>query len=178
MLKLFKHLHIVNKHRFIVFIHCCKCGIFWQGLTHDLSKYSITEFFESVKYYNGKTSPINLARRDKGYSKAWLHHKGRNKHHFEYWYDQYNKDQVVIPYKYAVESVCDRIAACKCYNKKEFTPNKVLEYWLNGDAKSEMINDKIKKFFTTVFSDYCIKPEKEILNKKYLKETYNNTVLY
>ena len=95
------HFNLVNKHRFKVFKLCCKAGIPFRGLMHDLSKYSITEFFESAKYYNGGFSPISTCKKENGYSKAWLHHKGRNKHHHEYWYDYAAPDKAaVIPYKY------------------------------------------------------------------------------
>ena len=103
-LNFFGHLHTVNQHRLKVFILCCKAGIPIQGLLHDLSKYSPTEFLEGIKYYaKGKYSPIINAKKDQGYSKAWLHHKGRNKHHHEYWFDYAAPLKApVIPYKYAV----------------------------------------------------------------------------
>ena len=82
-----KHLILITKHKWVVFKLCCKVGIPWRGLVHDLSKYSPTEFFESIKYYTGTHSPITGEKQDKGYSEAWLHHKGRNKHHSEYWID-------------------------------------------------------------------------------------------
>ena len=85
LVKAVKHFHTVNKHKWYVFIYSCKAGIPFRGFIHDLSKYSPTEFFESVKYFDGSKSPIHFAKLDKGYSDAWLHHKGRNKHHFEYW---------------------------------------------------------------------------------------------
>ena len=85
--KFFGHLKTVTKHRRMVRKLCFKCGLYWQGLTHDLSKYSPTEFWNGVKFYTGTKSP-HLGEREKyGYSKAWLHHKGRNKHHAEYWQD-------------------------------------------------------------------------------------------
>ena len=176
MKKFFKHLHMVNKHRFKVFIHCCKCGLFWRGLVHDLSKYSFTEFWEGVKYYNGKHSPIEECRKKEGFSKAWLHHKGRNKHHIEYWYDSDLTVQPLIPYKYAVECVCDKLSAAKCYNKSDYTVDKCLAHWLKWGQKVEM-NPKMKDFFTQVFTDLSNLGEKAILNKKYMKRTYNKIVL-
>ena len=86
----FGHLRTITKHRHMVIKHCKKAGILWQGLRHDLSKYSPTEFIPGVKYYTGTKSPNEGERIDKGYSVAWLHHKGRNKHHFEYWMDYSN----------------------------------------------------------------------------------------
>ena len=79
-----KHFILITKHKYKVFILCTKAGIPVRGLLHDLSKYSPTEFFESVKYYNRKNSPIANCKKENGYSKAWLHHFGRNKHHHEY----------------------------------------------------------------------------------------------
>ena len=174
--KFFKHLALVTKHRFKVFVLCTKCGLFWRGLVHDLSKFNPTEFFEGMKYYTGKYSPIAECRSQTGYSKAWLHHKGRNKHHIEYWYDQQNKTQMNIPYKYAVEHICDNIAAAKCYNGKAYTPQVVLNYW-QKHGRNELTNDNMNNFFGTVYSDLAQHGEKYVLNKRYLKEKYNLIVL-
>lgn len=175
MSKFFKHLGLVTKHRFGVFRLCCKCGLFWRGLTHDLSKFSPTEFWESVKYYNGHHSPIEECRKENGYSLAWIHHKNRNKHHIEYWFDRENKVQMNMPYKYAVECVCDKITATKCYNGKNYIPEMVLGHWLRAGSLTPM-NEKMKEFFTTVFEDLIHLGEKQVLNKKYLKETYTRIV--
>lgn len=174
--KFFRHLHMVNKHRFLVFIHSIKCGQPWRGLVHDLSKYSPSEFFESVKYYTGKGSPIANCRKQNGYSKAWLHHKGRNKHHFEYWYDSQNAEQMNIPYKYAVEHICDEIAASKCYNGKSYNPGMLISYYKKHED-SYLINDRMKKFYETVYTDMANFGENYILKKKYLKKMYNEIVL-
>ena len=85
--KLFGHFHTITHHRHKVISNCARAGILGQGLRHDLSKYSLTEFIPGVKYYTGTRSPNEGERRDIGYSKAWMHHKGRNKHHYEYWQD-------------------------------------------------------------------------------------------
>ena len=176
MSKFFKHLGLVTKHRHQVFKLCCKCGLFWRGLVHDLSKFSRVEFWESVKYYNGHYSPIAECRRQNGYSNAWIHHKNRNKHHIEYWYDRENEIQMNIPYKYAVECVCDKISATKCYKGKEYKPEMVLNHWLKWGSHTQT-NDKMKAFFTKVFTDLVELGEKQVLNKKYMKDTYNQIVL-
>ena len=123
------HLHTVNAHRRLVRKYCFKLGIYRQGLMHDLSKYSPSEFIPGVKYYqDGHRSPNNAQREDEGVSKAWLHHKGRNKHHFEYWIDYSmpgSKGPLLIgmkmPLRYVVEMFMDRIAACKVYQKEDYT---------------------------------------------------------
>ena len=77
------HLGTVLKHKWHVFKLCVRAGIPWRGLVHDLSKFSYIEFWESVKYFQGNRSPIVKCKQEEGYSKAWLHHKGRNKHHYQ-----------------------------------------------------------------------------------------------
>lgn len=117
-----KHFKTITHHRRLVRRGCFRVGLYWQGLTHDLSKYSPTEFWTGVRYYQGNRSPNTAEREDKGYSEAWMHHKGRNKHHFEYWTDinpatrQY--EPVEMPRRYLAEMVMDRIAACKTYQAR------------------------------------------------------------
>ena len=141
----FKHLHTVNKHRFCVFVHACKVGIFFQGLVHDLSKYHPTEFFVGVKYYQGTRSPNDAEREEKGMSTSWIHHKGRNKHHFEYCNDLDMKDHmyksVKMPIKYVKEMFCDRIAACKIYLGKSYNDSSALNYFISKKAKDLMYPD-------------------------------------
>ncbi len=121
MIKWLSHLRTINHHKKLVFRHCAACGLVWQGITHDLSKYSPVEFRAGAKYYQGDQSPNNMERATNGYSAAWLHHKGRNKHHLEYWIDyspvgRHEMCGMEMPVRYVVEMVCDRIAASKTYN--------------------------------------------------------------
>lgn len=168
----FKHLHLVNKHRFMVFKLSIKAGIPYRGLIHDLSKYSPIEFIESAKYYNGKKSPISLSKKENGYSKAWLYHKGRNKHHFEYWYDFAAPEKTpVIPYKYTVEMICDTLAAGMAYQGKEWNQSFQLEYYKNRKDK-EYINDSIKKVLEEVYEQVSKYGIDKTLKKKNLKEIY------
>ena len=134
---LIKHTILVTKHRWVVFKLCCKVGEPWRGFVHDLSKFSPTEFWESVKYYQGNKSPIPVARREKGFSDAWLHHKGRNKHHWEYWLD-FGVDGIYackMPTNYVIEMFCDRVAASMIYQKEKYTDSSALEYYENGRGK-------------------------------------------
>ena len=132
------HFSTITRHRHAVFVHCTKVGIPLQGLMHDLSKYSPSEFIEGVKNYQGTCSPNEAERREKGYSSAWLHHKGRNKHHFEYWTD-YNPVErkvkpVRMPLNYVAEMFCDRVAASKIYQGKNYTQAHPIEYFERGKA--------------------------------------------
>ena len=132
MNKFFGHLKTVMKHRREVRKLCFKCGLYWQGLTHDLSKYSPVEFFNGVKFFTGKGSPHLGERAKFGYSAAWLHHKGHNKHHAEYWQDirpNGKTEPIDMPVKYFVEMMCDRIAASKIYLKDEYTDHSPWDYY-------------------------------------------------
>lgn len=135
-MKFWKHFCTVTKHRMLVCSHCFRVGLYRQGLLHDLSKYSPQEFLTGVKYYQGTRSPNSCERELNGYSLAWMHHKGRNKHHYEYWFDLDIKTKryapVPMPRRYFVEMVMDRIAACKTYNGEKYTPADPLNYFRNS----------------------------------------------
>lgn len=137
-----KHLKVICHHRHLVIKHAAKAGIFWQGLGHDLSKFSPVEFFTGAKYFLGNRSPNERERELFGYSSAWLHHKGRNKHHFEYWNDVNPKtkryEPVKMPTRYLVEMFCDRVAASKIYQGKNYSNHHPLEYFNRGNAKNVM----------------------------------------
>lgn len=137
MNKFFGHLFTVARHRHFVRKYCFMCGLYRQGLTHDLSKFSPTEFFQGVKYYTGKCSPNDLERKEKGYSAAWLHHKGRNRHHWEYWRDIEKGGgyrAVEMPLKYTAEMLCDRIAACRVYHGREYKKEDAYNYFMQSKA--------------------------------------------
>lgn len=132
--KFCKHLSTVARHRALVLRHCFKAGLYRQGLTHDLSKYSPCEFWVGVRYYQGFRSPNAAERMALGFSSAWLHHKGRNRHHSEYWIDiaadgTTRLEGKPMPTRYVVEMFCDRIAASKVYKGAAYTDSCPLEYF-------------------------------------------------
>lgn len=167
----FKHLSLVMRHKWRVFVNCAKCGLWWRGLVHDLSKFTPTEFFESVKYYQGNRSPIGVCRRETGMSHAWLHHKGRNKHHIEYWLDPECQIQPMMPYPYAVECVCDKLAATRVYAGRGYSTDLPLKHWLRYGNKVQG-NPKTMQFVEAVFIDVEKHGESFVLSKKYMKEKY------
>lgn len=136
------HLKTICRHRHQVAKNCFRAGIYWQGITHDLSKFSPTEFWQGVKHYQGYRSPNESERELKGYSEAWLHHKGRNRHHFEYWSDislEHKKYMPVqMPWPYLVEMFCDRVGASKIYYGDKYTDSTPLEYFTARKDKYHM----------------------------------------
>lgn len=140
-----KHFRVITKHRHTVMKHCFRAGIPIRGLLHDLSKYSPTEFLPGAKFFDGSRSPTELERAAHGYSRAWVHHKGRNRHHFEYWTDYHpvTKQMVPVkmPLKFVIEMFCDRVAACKVYKGREYDCASPYEYFARGSAKKRMHED-------------------------------------
>lgn len=136
-MKAWQHFKTINHHKFLVMKGCFRVGLYKQGLLHDLSKYSPTEFLVGCKYYQGTASPNNREREAKGYSSAWLHHKGRNKHHLEYWIDYgVGTDKTMVgmkmPLKYVVEMFIDRVSASKNYQKEKYTDESPWQYYEKG----------------------------------------------
>lgn len=156
-MKFFGHLKTVLRHRREVRRLCFKAGLIRQGLTHDLSKFSRAEFAPGVKYYQGYRSPQAKEREELGYSAAWLHHKGRNKHHFEYWTDFADGKRVYVemPPKYFAEMVCDRIAASKIYLKDKYNQSCPLEYFSTRTDMNSMHPKTCEnlKYFLTLLKD-------------------------
>ncbi len=137
-----KHFKVITKHRHKVIYHAAKCGILWQGLRHDLSKYLPSEFIKGAKYFLGTKSPNEAERAARGYSRAWMHHQGRNKHHFEYWVDYnpktHRRESVKMPYRYLIEMFCDRVAASKIYQGRNYNERHPLEYFLKAKATRQI----------------------------------------
>ena len=136
------HFKTITHHKLLVMQYCFRVGLIRQGLMHDMSKYSWTEFRVGAKYYTGTRSPNAAEREELGYSTAWLHHKGRNKHHLEYWIDYGGRDMQLMghpmPTRYMVELCLDRIAACRVYHGKNYTDKDPLDY-LEHSRDSKMM---------------------------------------
>lgn len=139
------HFKTITAHKIMVGRLCFKVGLYKQGLLHDLSKYTWTEFKTGIRYYRGTSSPNGAERKIKGYSLAWLHHKGRNKHHWEFWVD-FTRNGIMaakMPYRYVLEMFCDRVGASMIYNGKNYTDDFPLQYYLHG-ADSYIMNDETR----------------------------------
>ena len=137
-----KHLKTITYHKWLVLQGCFKVGLVWQGLCHDLSKYSPTEFWTGARYFQGTRSPNAAEREDKGYSEAWMHHKGRNRHHYEYWQDVNLAsgvyEPVPMPRKYLVEMVMDRRAASMVYKGKDYNDGSAYAYFICSHEREWM----------------------------------------
>ena len=164
MNRFFGHLKTVAHHRRLVRRGCFRVGLYWQGLTHDLSKYSPAEFWTGVRYYQGTRSPNAAERENKGYSEAWMHHKGRNRHHFEYWTDLDLQTRtyapVEMPRRYLAEMVMDRIAACKTYQGSAYTDASPIRY-LELAQEAREVHPKTMAQLTFLLSMLRDRGEKE-----------------
>ena len=154
-MKYIMHLKTILLHKWYVGRECFKQGLYWQGIVHDLSKFSYIEFFYSAKYFNGTSTPIGREKIEKGYSLAWLNHKAKNKHHWEYWTDFYDGviKAVPIPEKYIREMACDMIGASKTYSKEKYRREMPWEYFderrdkfLMTDENKHLLEHYLKTF--------------------------------
>ena len=174
-MKAWKHLKTITHHKLLVMEGCFRVGLIKQGLLHDLSKYGPAEFLTGVRYYQGTRSPNAAEREDKGYSEAWMHHKGRNKHHYEYWTDYSNLthkvEPVKMPLKYVIEMFCDRIAACKTYQGDKYDDRKPLEYYQRGKGR-HLMQDETDAFLAKLLTMLAEEGEDKTFAwiRQYLKE--------
>ena len=143
------HLSTITRHKLLVQKLCFSCGMYSQGLKHDLSKYSPEEFLAGVKYYQGYRSPIDKEKEEIGYSRGWLHHKGRNKHHWNYWvdvdYKTMRNEALPMPFNYMLESVLDKIAASKIYSKEKYHDGYPADYFLNSPEHQMMHPETVRQ---------------------------------
>ena len=165
------HLRTILHHKNLVRHYCFKAGLYKQGIMHDWSKYSPTEFWRGARYYQGNRSPNAAEREAKGYSAAWMHHKGRNRHHFEYWTDlspvTRTYEPVDMPVRYLCEMVADRIAACKTYQGAAYTDASPLQY-LDRANESRLVHPQTMKRLRFLLTMLAERGEKETF--RFLRE--------
>ena len=170
-MKAWQHFKTITRHKLLVMDGCFRVGLFRQGLLHDLSKYAPAEFWIGARYYQGDRSPNAAERAEKGYSEAWMHHKGRNRHHYEYWTDMSREtgryESIPMPRKYLVEMVMDRRAACLVYEGEHYTPASPLNYLLRSREKALIHPQTVRElaYILTMLRD---EGEKETF--RYLRE--------
>ncbi len=169
------HFKTITHHRILVMRGCFRVGLYWQGLTHDLSKYSPTEFLVGAKFYQGTRSPNGAEREAKGYSEAWMHHKGRNRHHYEYWNDM-NMDTrtyeyLPVPRRYLAEMIMDRIAASKTYQGSAYTDASALQYLISS-REQYIMHRKTRQeleFLLTMLRDHGEKTTFSYIKNEFLQ---------
>lgn len=154
--KILGHWKTIRTHRHWIKYYCRLAHIRIRGWKHDLSKYSPTEFWESARYWTGVSSPINEAKKVQGYSKAWLHHRGRNPHHWAYWADNFSEGMTIYPMPKDdfVEMVCDFLAAGRAYMGNNFSYSREHAWWINDRNKgNKAMNEVNKHMLDIIFSD-------------------------
>lgn len=185
MKNLIKHLKVVHNHRKYVRRMCWKLGLFWQGLTHDLSKYSITEL-KIAKYYGGNRSPHAVCRDKLGYSPSWMHHYHINKHHWQFWLDMEDwPDRIIpvkMPYKYVIEMLCDMAGASKAYNPKNWEPKMLWDYWVTKCKGKRLMHPDSEYLIEKLIWNYYQYGEKAFIKvykeqKPYLIKAYNGSYI-
>lgn len=169
------HFKKICKHKYLVGKYCFKMGLYWQGIMHDMSKFSPIEFFESAKYYQGNKSPIDECKKINGLSYGWQHHKGRNPHHYEYFVDNLDLGGTAIqmPFKYAAELICDYLGAGRAYMGENFSYEAEYKWWLNKSSNPLLMHPQTKEFINITLYNLSLATNPNLLlNKKTLLNYY------
>lgn len=175
LINYWKHLKTITKHKWYVMKACFEVGLYWQGIVHDLSKYSITEFFASAKYFQGNKSPVDAEKIETGYSLAWQNHKGKNKHHWQYWTDFKDGELIIIPMppKYLAEMLCDWVGAGKAYNKGNWTID-TFKAWYQHDKDNMVLHTLTRSYIELLMEN--VKSEQDLyrswINAKRIEGDY------
>lgn len=96
MTKHLKYLSYVIRHKWFVFVECCKLGIPLLGILHDWSKLLPGEWKPYVDYFYGYKRDTWPRHVRLAFDNAWNHHQKCNKHHWQYWI-LHEDDGAVIP---------------------------------------------------------------------------------
>ncbi len=171
------HFRTIKHHHDLVCSYCIRAGLIWQGLTHDLSKLSPAEFLVGARYYQGDRSPNNAEREERGYSSAWLHHKGRNLHHYEYYLDytadrnsRYGIAGAQMPRRYVAEMIFDRVSASRVYKGENYTDDAPLQYFLASKDRSWYVNDVTKRQMEFLLRMWAVKGEDYTI--RYIRDVF------
>ena len=126
--KIFKHIKLVSKHKWVVFKLACKVGIPWRGFMHDWSKFS----------------------------PDWA----------------LPQKAIIMPYKYAVEMVCDKMAAGIVYNGKDWKQDTQIKYYMK-ERETSIVHPQIDKFLLEIFTQVSEQGIDKTLTKKNIREVYD-----
>jgi hypothetical protein len=125
MNKYIKNLRYILKHKWYVAVECWEKGLYWQAITHDMSKFRPSEFFAYADYFYGEfvkeeDVPRYLSMSYRGikteesveeeFNLAWLKHIHRNPHHWQYYLLKEDSGPLIVmdmPYKKVMEMICD-----------------------------------------------------------------------
>ena len=178
-MKAIRHFITITHHKILVMQGCFRIGLYKQGLLHDMSKYSPTEFLVGCRYYKGYMSPNNAERADRGYSSAWLPHRHQALHS-QARINTVQRSTVdgiaahtglerlvvrayfISPFKFAVlvcEMFIDRVSASKNYQKEKYTDKSALEYY-EKSVDHYMIHPDTKAMLEYLLVMLSVKGEK------------------
>lgn len=103
----------IVEHKINVGIECLKMGMPFHAITHDLSKFRISEFIPYSRFFYSKNRYNNYKQSDENdinFQTAWNHHQKRNRHHWNYWVSVTRKNEIIpveMPNKYVKQMVAD-----------------------------------------------------------------------
>jgi len=147
MKKYIKYFLTITKHKYYVGVECLRRGLYFQAILHDMSKFSLSEFIISSRYWGGNSRQREESESE--YKFAWLHHIHQNKHHWEHWVitEDGKPKALKMPQKYVLEMLCDWIGAGKAYKNEEWTPREPLDFYRNGEGEKMVLHQDTRRHF-------------------------------
>ena len=124
----------IFRHKWYVFLECCKLGIPWLGIIHDWGKFTPIEFLAHIHYYYDTDG--NYIAKDEELDFAWLLHQRRHKHHWQWWVFIGKNGEVKsmeMQDKYRREMLADWRGACKAQGRQQD-----IATWYKQRADEEM----------------------------------------
>jgi len=137
------YLYYVLRHKWYVFLECCKLGIPFLGIAHDCSKFRLSEWLPYARYFYGEYPVfqeikfiiiyMGLTKEDvsRQFDFAWLLHQKRNKHHWQWWLlleDDGGTKVLAMPDMYRREMLADWRGAGKAMTGKDNTAQWYIEH--------------------------------------------------
>lgn len=155
-----RYLSYVVRHKWYVGIECFKHGLFWRGLTHDLSKFRPSEWFAYANHFYGRET---TKKDGVGYSKgddagdapfdyAWLLHQKRQDHHHQWWLvlgDDGTLKAVQMSKHAGIEMLCDWIGASKAQG---FDGKGDLRNWYEKNKGNMRLHECTRSFVEVILA--------------------------
>jgi len=131
------------RHKWFVFLECCRLGIPLQGIVHDWTKFLPSEWGPYARFFYEPDGTPRQRRDETGYYKptdtgdaafdfAWFLHLKRNRHHWQWWIlpeDGGGLKVLEMPDRYRKEMLADWRGAGKAYG----TPDTAAWYLANSE---------------------------------------------
>ena len=160
-----------------VLIYCFRIGLYWRGIKHDISRFSLIEFIYSIENYDPVEYPLDMRRRN-SISQAYIHYISKNDYTIEHWIC--NDEPCKMPFASASECIVHLIASERILAHFSFSYINVFKRYVTMIDNGLKIHPHTKKFIYYILADLANDEDykwsiKNILTNKYFKKIYRKS---